>query len=61
MSTKMLEDTLAKRGLPVDQSAKQAITQGAQAVKDEAKAILNSTESATARAQKSENKAVYDY
>lgn len=44
----MLEETLERQGLPIDQSAKQAIQQGGQAVKDEAKAIISATESATA-------------
>ncbi|KAL8907064.1 MAG: hypothetical protein Q9171_006011 [Xanthocarpia ochracea] len=46
-TTQLLEDTLAQQGLPIDQSAKEAIEQGGQAVKEEAKAIILATESAT--------------
>ncbi|KAL9024955.1 MAG: hypothetical protein Q9180_007763, partial [Flavoplaca navasiana] len=38
-TTQMLEETMERQGLPIDQSVKQAIQQGGQAVKDEAKAI----------------------
>jgi hypothetical protein len=48
-NTQLLEDSFQAKGLPVDQNAKLAITQGGQAVKDEAKEIINSTASATVK------------
>jgi predicted component of type VI protein secretion system len=46
-STQLLETTVADRGLEIDTSAKNAIQQGGNMSKAEAKAVLNSQTSET--------------
>ena len=60
-STKMVENILESKGLPVDQSAKRAIQAGAETVKEEAKEIINSSQSATVAVQSSETTNAANY